>query len=82
MSPTQTHLSYNIYFADKFVLVSYNILGDANASNHGDLYCHISPDIMDWSSRKRLICQELDMWKPDLMCFQASVMEFDFSIFL
>lgn len=57
-------------FPDKFVLVSYNILGDANASNHGDLYCHISPDIMDWSSRKRLICQELDMWKPDLMCFQ------------
>lgn len=57
-------------FPDKFVLVSYNILGDANASNHSDLYCHISPDIMDWSSRKRLICQELDMWKPDLMCFQ------------
>lgn len=57
-------------FPDKFVLVSYNILGDSNASNHSDLYYHISPDIMDWNSRKRLICQELDMWKPDLMCFQ------------
>uniref|UniRef100_A0A0D6R361 Endonuclease/exonuclease/phosphatase domain-containing protein n=1 Tax=Araucaria cunninghamii TaxID=56994 RepID=A0A0D6R361_ARACU len=57
-------------YPDKFILLSYNILGDDNALFHSDLYCDIPPQLLDWSSRKRLICQELDTWKPDIMCFQ------------
>ncbi|KAH9313541.1 hypothetical protein KI387_022168, partial [Taxus chinensis] len=57
-------------YQDKFVLVSYNILGDDNATCHSDLYHHIPSNLIDWSSRKRLICQELDMWKPDIMSLQ------------
>ncbi|XP_057856227.2 carbon catabolite repressor protein 4 homolog 5 isoform X3 [Cryptomeria japonica] len=57
-------------FQDKFLLVSYNILGDENATHHSDLYHHIPSHLMNWSSRRRLICQELDMWKPNVICFQ------------
>lgn len=55
---------------DRFVLLSYNVLGDDNASYHGDMYVNISSDVMRWESRKHLICQEICRWSADIVCLQ------------
>ncbi|XP_073109895.1 carbon catabolite repressor protein 4 homolog 3 isoform X1 [Elaeis guineensis] len=56
---------------DRFVLVSYNILADKNASHHRDLYWKIPFDVMKWDSRKGLIFQEICRWNADIVCLQA-----------
>lgn len=57
-------------FRDKFVLVSYNILGVENASRHPDLYCNIPWKYMDWDHRKACLHRELTKYDPSILCFQ------------
>lgn len=55
---------------DKLVLVSYNLLGVDNASNHMDLYYNIAPQHLDWSRRKHLICKEISRYNATVLCLQ------------
>ncbi|XP_042502965.1 LOW QUALITY PROTEIN: carbon catabolite repressor protein 4 homolog 3-like [Macadamia integrifolia] len=55
---------------ERFMAVSYNILGDKNASKHRDLYSQIPSYYMNWERRKRLICEELLGLAPDIICLQ------------
>ncbi|PKI70385.1 hypothetical protein CRG98_009265 [Punica granatum] len=55
---------------DRFTLASYNILGDRNASKHWDLYADVPPSYMKWERRRRVICEELMGWGPDIICLQ------------
>ncbi|KAL2643759.1 hypothetical protein R1flu_011346 [Riccia fluitans] len=58
-------------YTDKFVMVSYNILADKNASEHyRGLYHHIPWWLLEWERRKNKIVFELDLWSPDIMCLQ------------
>lgn len=58
--------------SDKLVLVSYNLLGVDNASNHMDLYYNIPPQHLEWSRRKHLICKEISRYNATILCLQAS----------
>ncbi|XP_013589976.1 PREDICTED: carbon catabolite repressor protein 4 homolog 5 [Brassica oleracea var. oleracea] len=55
---------------DKLVLVSYNLLGVDNASNHMDLYYNIPPQHLEWSRRKHLICKEISRYNATILCLQ------------
>ncbi|KAI0492965.1 hypothetical protein KFK09_027241 [Dendrobium nobile] len=55
---------------DRFMLMSYNILGVNNSLEHPDLYMNVPFDAMQWESRKRLICEEIRRWKADIVCLQ------------
>ncbi|XP_068660272.1 carbon catabolite repressor protein 4 homolog 3-like isoform X2 [Aristolochia californica] len=55
---------------DRFLICSYNILGDCNASKHTDLYSRKPSDLMRWDERKRLIFEELRNWGADMVCLQ------------
>ncbi|XP_040999291.1 carbon catabolite repressor protein 4 homolog 3 isoform X2 [Juglans microcarpa x Juglans regia] len=55
---------------DRLTIVSYNILGDRNASKHRDLYSNVPPFYMNWERRKKVICKELMGWNPDIICLQ------------
>ncbi|KAG2667404.1 hypothetical protein I3760_15G113300 [Carya illinoinensis] len=55
---------------DKLVIVSYNILGVNNASNHPDLYCKVPPEFLEWDQRKILIREEINNYKASILCFQ------------
>eukprot|EP00268_Persea_americana_P041308 TRINITY_DN4110_c0_g1_i9.p1 TRINITY_DN4110_c0_g1~~TRINITY_DN4110_c0_g1_i9.p1 ORF type:complete len:479 (-),score=63.07 TRINITY_DN4110_c0_g1_i9:419-1855(-) len=57
-------------YKDGFVIVSYNILGVENASNHQDLYSQIQSKYLNWNRRKKLIREELQIYKPSILCFQ------------
>lgn len=61
----------NIGAEERFTVVSYNILGDRNVSNHGDLYRNVSQTYLDWDHRKRVICEELLRLNPDIICLQV-----------
>ncbi|KAI6675540.1 hypothetical protein NL676_003446 [Syzygium grande] len=63
----------------KFTVVSYNILGDKNASKHRDLYTDIPSQYMRWEWRKRVICEELIGWNPDIICLQEVDKYFELS---
>ncbi|PKA63518.1 Carbon catabolite repressor protein 4 like 5 [Apostasia shenzhenica] len=66
-----TYSSYNSSTCnDRFVIVSYNILGDDNVSKHSDLYCNISAEHLSWEKRKMRICKELKLYCPSILCFQ------------
>ncbi|KAL5818012.1 hypothetical protein ACOSQ3_026390 [Xanthoceras sorbifolium] len=67
---------------ERFTVVSYNILGDKNASKHKDLYPNVPSQYMKWSHRKRLISQELFGWNPDIICMQEVDRYFDLSSFM
>ena len=60
------------YATERLVVVSYNILGDRNASKHRDLYRNVPSIYMKWDHRKRIICEELIGWNPDIICLQVS----------
>ncbi|KAK4756379.1 hypothetical protein SAY87_006506 [Trapa incisa] len=64
---------------DKFTVASYNILGDRNASKHRDLYSNIPSSYINWGRRKRVICEELMEWDPDIICLQEVDRYFDLS---
>ncbi|XP_068637374.1 carbon catabolite repressor protein 4 homolog 5 [Aristolochia californica] len=55
---------------DRFVIVSYNLLGVENASKHSDLYSEVSLQNLEWSQRKKLIRRELIIYKPSILCLQ------------
>ncbi|CAK7349762.1 unnamed protein product [Dovyalis caffra] len=55
---------------ERFTVVSYNILGDRNASKHRNLYQNVPFNHLKWAYRKRVICQELIGWNPDIICLQ------------
>ncbi|KAK2397585.1 Carbon catabolite repressor protein 4 5 [Trifolium repens] len=55
---------------DTIVVVSYNILGVENASNHLDLYSNIPRRFLDWGRRKRLILEEVNSYNASILCFQ------------
>ncbi|CAJ1951895.1 unnamed protein product [Sphenostylis stenocarpa] len=55
---------------DKIVVVSYNILGVENASNHLDLYSNIPRRFLEWNRRKRLILKEIHNYNASILCFQ------------
>ncbi|XP_058091543.1 carbon catabolite repressor protein 4 homolog 5 isoform X2 [Magnolia sinica] len=57
-------------YKDRFVIVSYNILGVGNASKHVDLYNRVPPQNLNWDWRKKLICKELNLYMPGILCFQ------------
>ncbi|KAG5536229.1 hypothetical protein RHGRI_023870 [Rhododendron griersonianum] len=61
----------------RFMVVSYNILGDRNASKHKDLYRNVPSLYMNWDRRKRIICEELIGWNPDIICLQEVDRYFD-----
>lgn len=63
---------------ERFTVVSYNILGDRNASKHRDLYPNVSSPYMKWVYRKRVICEELIGWNPDVICLQVRFFFFFF----
>ncbi|KAJ0106371.1 hypothetical protein Patl1_19105 [Pistacia atlantica] len=58
-------------FKDKFVVVSYNILGVENALKHPDLYMDVPPEFLEWERRKRLIREEIKRYNASILCFQA-----------
>ncbi|CAI0383928.1 unnamed protein product [Linum tenue] len=58
-------------FADRLVLVSYNILGVENALKHPDLYSQVPREFLKWGRRKRLICKEIKQYNAGILCFQA-----------
>lgn len=58
--------------ADRFTIVSYNILGVENASKHLDLYDRIDPQHLSWDTRKKRIHKELTCYNPSILCFQVS----------
>jgi len=53
------------------VVVSYNILGVENASNHLDLYSNIPHRFLRWDRRKRLILEEINNYNASILCFQV-----------
>ncbi|RZB92667.1 Carbon catabolite repressor protein 4-like 5 isoform C [Glycine soja] len=57
---------------DKVLVVSYNILGVENASNHPDLYSNIPHSFLEWDRRKRLILEEINNYNASILCFQNS----------
>ncbi|XVF09649.1 hypothetical protein REPUB_Repub07fG0112700 [Reevesia pubescens] len=62
---------------DRFTVASYNILGDRNASKHKDLYLNVPSDYIRWGYRKRVLCEELMGWNPDIICMQEVDKYFD-----
>lgn len=65
------HLCVFVFSAEKFVVVSYNILGVENASKHSDMYDNIPPKYMKWKRRKRLIRKEINRYNASIVCFQV-----------
>lgn len=57
-------------YKDRFVFVSYNILGVENASNHKDLYVNVLPKFMKWEHRRKVIRNEIARYTPSILCFQ------------
>ncbi|XP_071691270.1 carbon catabolite repressor protein 4 homolog 5 [Rutidosis leptorrhynchoides] len=57
-------------YKDKFVFVSYNILGVENAANHKDLYVNVLPKFMNWEHRRKVIRNEIARYNPSILCFQ------------
>lgn len=55
---------------DRFMIVSYNILGDDNASKHSDLYEQVDPEDLNWETRMRRICREIRRYEPGILCLQ------------
>ncbi|XP_059645153.1 carbon catabolite repressor protein 4 homolog 3 isoform X3 [Cornus florida] len=64
-------------YQERFMAVSYNILGDRNASKHGDLYPNVPSIYMKWHRRKRAICEELIGLNPHIICLQEVDKYFD-----
>ncbi|KAL8134975.1 hypothetical protein AgCh_009843 [Apium graveolens] len=64
------HLLLPLLSQARFTVVSYNILGDKNASKHKDLYPNVPSSYMKWDRRNRLIYDELTGCDPDIICLQ------------
>ncbi|GLU13336.1 hypothetical protein SLE2022_299740 [Rubroshorea leprosula] len=62
---------------ERFMVASYNILGDRNSTKHKDLYPSVPSNYMKWDYRKRVICEELIGLDPDIICLQEVDRFFD-----
>ncbi|TYJ07488.1 hypothetical protein E1A91_A11G007200v1 [Gossypium mustelinum] len=62
---------------DRFTVASYNILADRNASKHKDLYLNVPSNYIRWGYRKRVLCEEIMRWNPDIICMQEVDKYFD-----
>ena len=60
------------FLPGRFVIVSYNILGVENASNHPELYELVDPKNLEWDRRKKRIRRELKRYDPGILCLQVS----------
>lgn len=56
--------------AERFKILSYNILADYLAKEHRFLYDGIPSFILDWNWRKNKLLFEFGLWKPDILCLQ------------
>ncbi|KAF0898600.1 hypothetical protein E2562_008183 [Oryza meyeriana var. granulata] len=56
--------------AERFKVLSYNILADYLAQEHQFLYECIPSFIMDWNWRKEKLVFEFGLWSPDILCLQ------------
>uniref|UniRef100_A0A0D9V2T2 Uncharacterized protein n=1 Tax=Leersia perrieri TaxID=77586 RepID=A0A0D9V2T2_9ORYZ len=56
--------------AERFKVLSYNILADYLAQEHQYLYECIPSFIMDWNWRKEKLVFEFGLWSPDILCLQ------------
>ncbi|KQK08678.1 hypothetical protein BRADI_2g43210v3 [Brachypodium distachyon] len=56
--------------AERFKVLSYNILADYLAQEHRDLYENVPSNFMNWNWRKRQILFEIGLWNPDILCLQ------------
>ncbi|XWS48304.1 hypothetical protein CRYUN_Cryun13aG0063700 [Craigia yunnanensis] len=57
-------------YNDKVVIVSYNILGVDNVAKHPDLYLNVPKQFLEWDKRKDLICEEVNHYNANILCFQ------------
>ncbi|WOG93764.1 hypothetical protein DCAR_0313051 [Daucus carota subsp. sativus] len=76
------HLVLPLLSQARFKVVSYNILGDKNASKHKDLYLNVPSSYMNWGRRNKLIQDELTGWDPDIICLQEVDKYYDLSFSL
>ncbi|KAK5857303.1 hypothetical protein PBY51_010558 [Eleginops maclovinus] len=53
-----------------FTVMSYNILADDLLQAHQVLYTHCPLEVLDWSYRCSLLLEEIQKWKPDILCLQ------------
>ena len=60
-----------VIVAERFTVASYNILADRNAFWHRDMYVNVPYSYMKWGRRRRVICEELIGWNPDIICLQV-----------
>lgn len=60
--------------AEKFVIVSYNILAKRYAAKHRDMYVNVPSRYMDWENRRKVICEELIGWNADIICLQVKIL--------
>ncbi|KAJ4825121.1 hypothetical protein Tsubulata_136953 [Turnera subulata] len=67
---------------ERFTVVSYNILGDQNAYYHRDMYPNVPSPFMKWAHRKRVLCDELIGYSPDIICLQEVDKYFDLLSFM
>ncbi|TKW15318.1 hypothetical protein SEVIR_5G229900v4 [Setaria viridis] len=56
--------------AERFKVLSYNILADYLAQEHRFLYERIPSFILDWNWRKDKLVFEFGLWSPDILCLQ------------
>ncbi|KAK3164750.1 hypothetical protein QOZ80_1AG0024120 [Eleusine coracana subsp. coracana] len=56
--------------AEKFSVLSYNILADYLAQKHKFLYEGTPRFFLDWNHRKNQLVFEFGLWKPDILCLQ------------
>ncbi|KAM8914938.1 protein angel homolog 1 isoform 2-T2 [Spinachia spinachia] len=53
-----------------FTVMSYNILAQDLLEANGELYTHCPLEVLDWSYRCSLLLEEIQKWKPDILCLQ------------
>ncbi|XP_041927138.1 protein angel homolog 1 isoform X1 [Alosa sapidissima] len=56
----------------KFSVMSYNILAQDLLEANPDLYLHCSDKVLVWSARLKGIIQEIQAWRPDILCLQEA----------
>ncbi|KAF3651773.1 putative carbon catabolite repressor protein 4 -like protein 3-like isoform X2 [Capsicum annuum] len=61
---------WDIGAAETLTVVSYNILGDRNVSNHEDPSRNVPRNYLDWNHHRRVICEKLLGLNPDIICLQ------------
>ncbi|TYI53469.1 hypothetical protein E1A91_D11G006300v1 [Gossypium mustelinum] len=50
---------------------------DRNASKHKDLYLNVPSNYIRWGYRKRVLCEEIMRWNPDIICMPEVDKYFD-----